>query len=138
MNLQELARSVLAEYGPELVLVRLAELYNIEVNEAYHLPLFALDKFVPVQSKKPMTVHVEWVKDEDDGHSWINVYGTNGKTWSDAMLAEGTSADWDQAQWGVDTIPWAENAGLTVAERREVPDIDFVAACVWDMGTKFR
>lgn len=152
MNLQELTKSVLAEYGPELVVVRIAELHNEEVTEGYYVPLCALDtKLIPVVQSPPMTLKVEWVTEEflDDfgGSRYIDVSGFNGKTWGEYDDNWPAESAHEPARSGLEGCAWEEWAGFTVPQdmvelwefakvsglEPTIPPIDFVAACLWEM-----
>lgn len=134
MNFQELVRSVLREYGPELVAVRISELHNEEIDEGHYIAMCALDtKLVPKAQEPPITLHVQWITDEFDGYRYLDVSGVNGKRWAD-MGEPGDSMADELVLWGMEMSPWEDWAGCTVPDNRAVADIDFVAACVWEMS----
>jgi len=134
MNYQQLVKSVLAEHGPELVCKRIAELHNEEIDEGHYVAMCALDtKLVPRAQEPPMTLHVRWITDEFNGHRYIDVFGVNGKRWADMGEPGDPMAD-ELVLWGLEMSPWEDWAGFTVPDHRAVPDIDFVAACVWVMS----
>ena len=134
MNLQELVRSVLREYGPELVAVRISDLHKEEIDEGHYVAMCALDtKLVPKAQEPPMTLHVRWITDQFDGYRYLDVSGVNGKRWAD-MDGPGDSMADELVLWGLEMSSWEEWAGFTVPDHRAVPAIDFVAACIWVMS----
>ena len=119
MNLQDLARSVLRSYGgPELVVVRIAELNQEEVVEDYCIATYALGYLTPQVKGSALTLDVQLVIDGHTGETWTEVQGVE---------AGGE-------EWSLDICDWEEWAGFAVPEPLPISDIDFVAACVHNMS----
>lgn len=117
MQFQELVKSVLAEYGPELVCIRIAELHHEEINEGHYVAMCALDtKLVPVVVDPPVVLDVQWDTEiAEDGTA---------RRYPDVSSQEGE---------GLELSVWPEWAGFTVPQEPGMPPIDFVAACIWEM-----
>jgi len=100
MNLQDLARSVLRSYGgPELVVVRIAELNQEAVVEGYCIGTYALGYLTPRVKEPALTLDVQLVTDKYSGESWTEVQGVEvgGKS-GPSTSAIGTSGLASQCQ----------------------------------------